>query len=214
MFKYDNPIFNILNKIADCAFLGVLWFAFSLPVITIGAATTALYYATVKVVRREQSHAWTEFFDAFKSNFKQSTVIWLLYLAICAVLCAGIFVSWRIAPANSVMGVVAVALVLLLNVAVTLAFFTLAYTARFIFPTKRILLNCLLIYLGNFGWGLVLWFLLFLTLQLLLFMPVLIVVIAAPVVLVMSFTTERVFRKFMSIEDREQDIWQTRKHHI
>lgn len=45
LFKYDSPFVQICNKIVDCICLSVLWLVTSLPVLTIGASTTALYYA-------------------------------------------------------------------------------------------------------------------------------------------------------------------------
>ncbi len=53
MKKYlniNNPIMRGLSRVADCLFLSVLWLVFSLPVITIGASSTALY-TTVNSLR-------------------------------------------------------------------------------------------------------------------------------------------------------------------
>ena len=64
----------------------MLWFMCCIPVFTIGAATTALYYTVNKSIKNDRGYASSEFFSAFKSNFKQSTVIWLIFLAIYALL--------------------------------------------------------------------------------------------------------------------------------
>ncbi len=201
MFKYDNPVFTTLNKIADCCFLSVLWLVFSLPVVTLGASSTALYFAVVKVVRGEQGHVWQQFYDAFRENWKQASTVYAVFLGILALLGLATWASYCLAPTNALMGIVCVALVLLLNMALIVAVFAQAYTARFIFPTKVILKNSALICWINLGWSLLLWLLLFLAVQLLLFMPVAILVLPAPLALVASFILERVFRKYMSDED-------------
>ena len=67
-------------KLSCSCLLNILWFICSLPVFTIGASTTALYYASLKVIRDEESHAWTLFFRSFKENFKQATQLWLILL--------------------------------------------------------------------------------------------------------------------------------------
>ena len=42
LLSIDNPIMRFIIKIFDCMILSVLWLVFSLPVITMGAATAAL----------------------------------------------------------------------------------------------------------------------------------------------------------------------------
>ena len=49
----NNRFIEALEKIADMFLLSVLWLICCIPIITIGTSTIALYYATVKVVRRE-----------------------------------------------------------------------------------------------------------------------------------------------------------------
>ena len=40
----DNPVMNFLTIVCDIVILHFLWLLTSLPVLTIGASTTALYY--------------------------------------------------------------------------------------------------------------------------------------------------------------------------
>ena len=42
--------------------------------VTIGPATTALYYTVVKVIRRDRGYLTREFFHAFKVNFKNGLI--------------------------------------------------------------------------------------------------------------------------------------------
>lgn len=80
-FNYDNPVWRFIGKFFDILILNVLWFICSIPIVTIGASTTAVYYVTLKLVRDEEGGTIRSFFKSFKENFKQSTVIWLLLLA-------------------------------------------------------------------------------------------------------------------------------------
>lgn len=86
LFDYNNPIWRFMGKVTDICFLTVLWALFSLPVVTIGASTTALYYVSLKLAKDQEGYIWRTFVDAFKSNFKQSTIIWLIMLAVGAFL--------------------------------------------------------------------------------------------------------------------------------
>ncbi len=213
MVKYDNPIFNTLNKIADCAFLCLLWFVFSLPVVTVGAASTALYYTVVKVIRKENGHVFPEFFSYFKENFKQSTVLWLIYAGVLALLGLSLWGAYALAKVSSIMGVVTIVLLVLLNLAVLAAMLTLSYSARFVFPTGQIIKNALLIFLMNIGWNLLLWIILFAACLLFLYIPVAAILFPAPICLIMSYIYERIFKKYMSPEDYAQELEQTRTYY-
>ena len=76
-FNYDNPIWRFVGRLGDMILLNVLWILCSLPIVTIGASTTALYYCTLKIVRNEDDGDIKMFFKSFKLNFKQATIIWI-----------------------------------------------------------------------------------------------------------------------------------------
>ena len=86
LFSLDNPVWNFLGKIVDMLILTVLWLVTSLPIITIGASTTALYYHMLKLAENKEGYLFRSYFKAFKENFKQSTICWLIMLVIGLVL--------------------------------------------------------------------------------------------------------------------------------
>ncbi len=86
-FSYESKFSQLLLKLCYACYLNLLWFLCSIPIFTIGASTTALYYSCLKVVRDEESHVAATFFRAFRQNFKQATVLWLILLA------AGLFLA-------------------------------------------------------------------------------------------------------------------------
>lgn len=79
-FNYDSPIMQFLSRITDLFILNFLFLICSIPIVTIGAAATALYSVTLKMAKNEESYIFSSFFRAFKSNFKHSTVSWLILL--------------------------------------------------------------------------------------------------------------------------------------
>lgn len=93
-FNLDNPIFTFLSKVCDLLFLSIVWVLLCIPVITIGPANTALYYAVVKVVRRERGYLFREFFKSFRLNFKRGAIIGVILTIIFAVLAFDIYLSW------------------------------------------------------------------------------------------------------------------------
>lgn len=91
IFNYDNPVWIFLGRIWDMIYLTLLWSVCSLPILTAGASTTALFTVALRLVRGHEAEGVTRgFFKAFKENFKQSTLIWLIVLIVGALLALNI----------------------------------------------------------------------------------------------------------------------------
>ena len=78
----ESKLKTVLTAVIEILYVGILWLLCSLPVLTLGPATTALYYATVKRIRHERGDLTKVFFAGFRQNFRQSFLMWLLYLAV------------------------------------------------------------------------------------------------------------------------------------
>lgn len=85
-FHFDGKISSAINKFGNFIFLSLLWLVGCLPIITIGSSTAALYYTTVKVLRKDNGYISKEFFRGFKHNLKDGTIFTVIYLAIAVVL--------------------------------------------------------------------------------------------------------------------------------
>lgn len=81
-FNLDSGIMHGISKIVDMALLSILWLICSIPIITIGGSTAALYYTSVKVIRRDRGYVAREFFHSFKSNFLQGTVFSIILVIV------------------------------------------------------------------------------------------------------------------------------------
>ncbi len=97
----DNPVMQFITKIVYSVYLNILWFICCIPVVTAGAATTALYYVTLKMAKNEEGGIKKSFFRAFKENFKQSTIVWLILLALGIVLGVDGYVLWHMRFENA-----------------------------------------------------------------------------------------------------------------
>lgn len=82
LFDLDSPIMNFLSKMADLIGLNILAFVCCLPIVTVGASMTALHYVCLKIIRNEEGYIVKSFFKSFKQNFKQATIIWLIWLGV------------------------------------------------------------------------------------------------------------------------------------
>ena len=97
----DNPVMQFITKIVYSVYLNILWFMCCIPVVTAGAATTALYYVTLKMAKNEEGGITKSFFKAFKEHFKQSTIVWLILLALGIVLGIDGYVLWHMRFENA-----------------------------------------------------------------------------------------------------------------
>ena len=91
----DNIIVRILTRIFDFLLLNIMWLLCSLPVITAGASFTALYSVMLKASANGEGYILKDFLKAFRSNFRQSTVVWLILLAVGAAFGVDIIVVFR-----------------------------------------------------------------------------------------------------------------------
>lgn len=82
LFSYDGSLMRFLTLVADLVWLHFLWLFCSLPLFTIGASTTALYYTCMKRIRTQEGYLTRNFFYSLKENFKQATILWLVFAAV------------------------------------------------------------------------------------------------------------------------------------
>ncbi len=89
-FSLDGPFARFGNMLADILILSFLWIVFSIPIFTIGASTTALYYVATRRVSDKEGYIFRDFFKSFKNNFKVATIVWLIILVVGIVLAINI----------------------------------------------------------------------------------------------------------------------------
>ena len=112
VFSPESKFSKIMMRLAWGCYLNLLWIVCSLPIVTIGASTTALYYVTLKIAEEREGDITQQFFRAFRSNFKQATQLWLILLLLGVVLGTDIYVLRHLTAATT--GALAVMLTLCL----------------------------------------------------------------------------------------------------
>lgn len=80
-FDPDSPLMSGLSRMTDLVLLNLITLAGCLPVLTAGASLTAMYYVLLKMVRGEEGYVAADWLKSFKRNFRQATLIWLVFLA-------------------------------------------------------------------------------------------------------------------------------------
>lgn len=141
-FNYDNPVWRFIGKFWDVILLSIMWTICSIPVFTIGATTTAMYYVTLKLVRDEDGYTIRSFFKSFKENFKQSTIIWLIFLAAGIILGFDLYFFIKVFTGSAKVRMVMMSIFLAMSF-MYMAMFTYVFPlqSRFVNPVKRTIFN-------------------------------------------------------------------------
>ena len=146
IFSYESPFSQILLKLCYSCYLNALWFICCIPIITIGASTTALYYTTLKIVRDEDSSLTRMFFRSFRENFRQSTVLWLILLAVGLFLAGDGYILYHLRVSST--GTIAVMWTLILALVIAAAILY-SIVLLYVFPLVASVYNTNLAMLKN-----------------------------------------------------------------
>jgi len=79
LFSLDSPLFKFGNLVADVLILSLIWVIFSIPIITIGASTTALFYVTTRRISDKEGYLLRDFLTSFKREFSKATIVWVIW---------------------------------------------------------------------------------------------------------------------------------------
>ena len=146
-FDLDSPIMRFLNRMADMIILNILMIICCIPIITVGAACTAMHYVLLKMVRDEEGYLIKGFFKSFVQNFKQATLIWL-FMLLALVVFVGDWLIFRASgdafPRALVIGVIAIGIIMLM-----VAIYVFPLLARFDNSIRNTILNAALLAIGN-----------------------------------------------------------------
>ena len=151
--RYDSPFMTLFRKAVDYLLLGLLWLLACVPVITFGAATTAmLRTAEVSIHKEEGSGIFVPFLKYFVKEFKQATLLWLIQLPILAISVFYFVLVWKSEMAFILMFLSYVLIALLF----TWTQLWFGYQSKFEDSLKTVLVNSLRIALSNMGRSIVL----------------------------------------------------------
>lgn len=149
MFSFlspDSRFMQAVSRFADMVVLNLLFLLTSLPVFTIGAANTAMYTLTFRMLRGREEPIVKSYFRAFRANFRQSTVLWLLFL-VAAV--PGAVYFDRAYTAEGMLHWLSLPFLSILLLSVFLGVWAFPWASQFSNSTPEILSNALLLSVRN-----------------------------------------------------------------
>ena len=82
----DNKFFAFLSNVTNLIILNLIWIVFCIPVVTIVPATAAMYYTTMKMVKKEDPYIVRSFLRSFRQNFRQGIILSAILVAVVGLL--------------------------------------------------------------------------------------------------------------------------------
>lgn len=140
ILSYDSPLMTMLRGVSNTMFLNIIFLVCCLPVVTIGAAWTALF-AGCRVML-EDGPCFKTYFRTFISSFKRATLAWLIQLPCLLVMVVTALLVWKFRingmPFGQVSMVVSVVAIVLVLAVITMTFL---FYSRFECTLKQLLKN-------------------------------------------------------------------------
>lgn len=207
-FNFDSPFFQFMNKIANMIIITILWIIGSIPVVTIGTSTAAMYYATVKVSRRETGYITKEFFRAYKMNLKNGIILSLGLLAV-----AGILTLDRLYVHNTETtqgGILIIVYNFMIIACISVVMYLFPNMSRFTMSKKDLIKLSFFMAVKHLPTTICLVVIFVASVIGIYIMPVLVIILPGAICYIDSFLLERILLKYMAKPDEgseEADKW-------
>lgn len=215
MFNYDNPVFWFINKIADVIFVSIFWLIFSIPVVTLGASTSALYYCVHKVIKGGREYLWRSFWKEFKNDLKGSILCTIVLEVIFGALLYPALLARNILLNNpgDALGTSFYFFYVMMCVVVLWAIYVFCSRARFSMSWGASLVNGLKLFVSNLLWALIILAGLAVCAIAVANLPFLILVVPALEALLCDLCMERMFRRLMTDEEKVREEEKDRRYY-
>lgn len=139
IFDIESPLMRTLGRVADLMILNLITLVCCIPVITAGAALTALHYMCLKLVRDEDVYLVRGYFKSFRENFRQSTLIWLILLLAIGLIAGDIAVMYYAVIQFPFL--IRLAVLILAIIVLCTSMYVFPMQAKFVNPVRKTLKN-------------------------------------------------------------------------
>lgn len=204
LFDVENPVMAFVGKAIDYVYVSVLWIVFCVPIITIGASTTALYYTANKVLRHNRSYVFKEFVKSFKENFPQSTKMFLLVVILSALFYGDIRFMMSL-PQTTWTYVAQIFFMGCWIYTMILAMYVFPYVGRFAIKTLPLLKNAVYMSLRHLPQTILMALIVAAAGFALYMLPILALFVPAVAAVFVSVFMEKIFYKYMTEEDKAKE---------
>jgi uncharacterized membrane protein YesL len=143
IFNPDSKFSQFIYSVTDYVKLGLVFLLFSIPGLTAGAAAAAVMTVGMRIERKEAPTIFRPFWQAFKENFKQGTLLTVLFMAVFGFLAADWYVLMQMEQTLLIRLICAIVFVLAL-LAASLMMWVFPTLARFELTNRQIIHNAVI----------------------------------------------------------------------
>ena len=204
IFNPDNFLWRWCGKLADYVVLSCLWILCSIPVITIGPATIALYDAVAHCVRGPEGATYRRFFRTFKRELGRGILMTLLWAVICLLLNMGYQVLVQLAPESTTWTILSIVYFCSLVIPLGTACWAVALESRFTYSFGVLHKNAFIFTFAYLPHTFAIAALLVVALNVCINLFPLVMLIPGLMVYLQSFFAEKVLKKYMPDEEDEE----------
>lgn len=201
----NNFFMRWFGKLADVIMLSLLWTLCSLPLVTIGAATIALYDTIAQCIHGKHESPYKYFFHVFKTELLRGILITLVWAALGFVLYLGYSFLYQWGRENAMMRTYSMVYLGTLVIPVAIFCWLIPIESRFnygFFGLHKEAAIFTIVHLPTTG------IMLAITAAatvMTIFFPALIILLPGIVVTLHSHFAEKVFKRYISEEEQEEE---------
>lgn len=199
-FNSENFLWQWFARIGDFFLLSCMWTLCSLPLVTVGTASIALYDTVAHCVRGKETDLFSRFFRTFKNELGRGILLTLLWAAVGLILNVGYQVIVQV-TAGTELSILGVVCFMLLLIPIGVVCWLVAIESRFVYSFAGLHRTAGIFTMAHLPSTLAIVFLFVAALNLLQRIPFLVMFIPGLTATLQSIFIERVFVKYMPKEE-------------
>lgn len=199
-FNPDNFLWRWFGNLADYFLLSWVWLLCCIPVVTIGAASIALYDATAHCVRGGEGGTYRRFFRTFKRELGRGVLMTVFWAVLCWLLSGGYQIMTQLAQTGNTWSVLSIVYFCSLLIPLGTACWAVALESRFTYSFFNLHRNAFIFTFAHLPHTAAMVALLVLVINVCINFFPLIMVLPGLLVYLQSFFAERVMKKYMPAE--------------
>ena len=199
-FNPNNWLWRFFSLIWDFFGASCMWFLCSMPLITVGPASIALYDTVAHCLRGEETNLARRFFRTFKKELIPGILISLLWAAICMVFWFGYQIVYQMGKADAAMAIFAVIYYVSLLIPVGTLCWVFAVESRFVYKFFELHKTALMFTFAHLPTTVAVVALALVAIEICIDFPFMVVFVPGILVYFQSWFIERVFKKYIPEE--------------
>ena len=206
-FNPDNWLWKFFGLAFDFFGLSCMWFLCSMPLITVGTASIALYDTCAHCLRNGETNLAKRFFSTFKKELIPGILLTILWAAIAMVFWFGYQIVYQMAQADPSISVFAVIYYFSLLIPVGALCWIFAVESRFVYRFFELHKMSLYFTFAHLPSTVAVVILALIAIEICVDFPFMVIFVPGILVYFQSWFIERVFKKYIpeeTVEEREE----------